>query len=128
MHICIKILTSKTKDLHGFALVDTIIDRFKNSEISDDLIRVARGPMRKLSISDRFVKPALGLIKYGSEPVNLAKAMAAALRFNNPEDQEATTIQDYLKEHSIKDALMKFSSLDSESHLITLVEHENEKI
>lgn len=108
--------------------VDTVINRFKNPEISDDLLRVARGPMRKLSISDRFVKPALGLVEYGSEPRNLARAMAAALRFKNPEDSEATQIQEYLKEHSIKETLIKFSSLDSESLLIKLVEEENEKI
>ena len=84
--------------------------------------------MRKLSISVRFVKPALGLVEYGSEPRNLARAMAAALRFENPEDSEATQIQEYLKEHSIKETLIKFSSLDSESLLIKLVEEENEKI
>lgn len=110
------------------AYVNTIIERFKNPEISDDLLRVARGPMRKLSKGDRFVKPALGLLEFGVEPRNLAKAMAAALRFKNPEDEEASQIQAYLNEHSIKETLMKFSELDADSPLIKLVEEESEKI
>ncbi|MDI9490446.1 MAG: mannitol-1-phosphate 5-dehydrogenase [Clostridiaceae bacterium] len=122
----------KTYDIFDAAehqeYVDTIIERFKNPEISDDLQRVARGPIRKLSGGDRFVKPALGLLKYGVEPRNIAKAMAAALRFNNPEDPESKEIQDFLQDHDIKETLIKYSDLEADSPLIKLVEEESTKI
>ncbi|HHT24534.1 MAG TPA: mannitol-1-phosphate 5-dehydrogenase [Clostridiaceae bacterium] len=102
--------------------VDTIIERFKNPEISDDLQRVARGPIRKISKGDRFVKPALGLLDYGIKPNNIAKALAAALRFDNPEDPESKELQEYLADHSIKETLIKYSELEENSPLISLVE------
>ncbi|HHU52461.1 MAG TPA: mannitol-1-phosphate 5-dehydrogenase [Clostridiaceae bacterium] len=102
--------------------VDTIIERFKNPEISDALQRVGRGPIRKISRGDRFVKPALGLLDYGIKPINIARALAAALRFDNPEDPESKELQDFLADHSIKETLIKYSELEEDSPLISLVE------
>lgn len=116
-----------TKEEHQ-EYVDTIINRFKNPEISDDLLRVARNPLRKVSRSDRFVKPALGLLEKNVIPTHLARAIAAAYRFDNSNDQEAVEIQNYLKDHSLTEALIKFSELKEDSELIKLVEMENKEI
>src|SRR5690606_11855383 len=71
------------------AYVDKIISRFKNPDISDELIRVGRSPLRKMSSKDRFVSPALGVLKLGKKPVYLAKALASLVNFSNPEDPES---------------------------------------
>lgn len=108
--------------------VNLIINRFKNPEISDKLLRVGRGPLRKLSKNDRFVKPALGLLEHGITPHYLSQAMAYALVFNDDQDPESVTLQDYQKEHTVAETLENFSELDPSSPLINLVKEESEKM
>lgn len=104
------------------AYVDTIIGRFKNPEISDDLERVGRSPLRKISRNDRFVGPAVKLLDMGIEPANIAKAIAAALRFRSENDKESLELTTFVQEHGVREALRKYSSLDEGSKLIELVE------
>lgn len=104
--------------------VDTIIRRFKNPHISDDLLRVGRSPLRKISRYDRFVSPALGILELGKDPIYLAKAMASAMTAVNHDDPESVTLQTYLKDHDVVDALAKFSSLEKDSKLTKLVQKE----
>ena len=50
---------------------ETIIERFSNTEIVDEISRVARTPMRKLGYDERFIRP----IRELSERVYLIKAI-----------------------------------------------------
>lgn len=115
---------------HGFeekvhySYVEKIISRFKNPNISDDLVRVGRSPLRKISRHDRFVSPALGALELGLEPIFLAKAIAAAMTIDNADDPESVELQNYLKENSVEDALLKYSSLERDSILSILVQKE----
>lgn len=104
------------------AYVDKIIQRFKNPNISDDLVRVARSPIRKMSPGDRFVKPALGLLALGEEPKQLAKALAALLKMVNEEDEEAVQLQKTIEEEGIKEALRLYAHLDQDHPLSLLVQ------
>lgn len=101
--------------------VDKIINRFKNPDISDDLVRVGRSPLRKISRADRFVSPALGVLKLGKKPVYIAKAMASAAMLRNPEDPESVQLSDYIDQFGVKEALLKFSQLPLDSELTDLV-------
>ena len=103
------------------AYVDKIIQRFKNPNISDDLVRVARSPIRKMSPGDRFVKPALGLLALGEEPKQLAKALAALLKMVNEEDEEAVQLQKTIEEEGIIEALRLYAHLDQDHPLSLLV-------
>lgn len=71
----------------------TIVRRFENPAIDDPVARVGRQPIRKLSRGERFVAPALGLAEQGRDPVALLAAMGAALRFDDPGDEEAVRLQ-----------------------------------
>lgn len=104
------------------AYVDKIIQRFKNPNISDDLVRVARSPIRKMSPGDRFVKPALGLLALGEEPKQLAKALAALLKMVNEEDEEAVQLQKTIEEEGIKEALRLYAHLDQDHPLSLFVQ------
>lgn len=104
--------------------VEKILGRFKNPYISDDLTRVARSPIRKISPSDRFVKPALGLLSLGEEPKNLAGAIAALLLYVNEEDPEAVTLQKDLKERGLSEVLHKYAGLSEENPLAQLIKKE----
>ena len=102
--------------------VDTIIGRFKNPDISDDLERVGRSPLRKISKYDRFVNPALRLLDMGIEPKSIAGAIAAAMKFRAESDRESLELVKFVKENGVREALVKYSSLDPDSKLIDLVE------
>ncbi|MED4604062.1 mannitol-1-phosphate 5-dehydrogenase [Paenibacillus validus] len=91
-----------------------IMDRFTNPYIDDEVVRVGRSPIRKLSPNDRLVRPALLAHELGMEVPHLAAGMAAALLFDYPEDQEAAAIQALIAEHGIHHAIETYTGLPGE--------------
>lgn len=81
---------------HG-QYIEKILGRFANPLLSDDVVRVGRSPLRKLSRHDRLVGPALECMDRGISPEHLGMAIAAALLFDYPQDEEAARIQSDLK-------------------------------
>ncbi|SEN90764.1 D-mannitol 1-phosphate 5-dehydrogenase [Amphibacillus marinus] len=101
------------------AYIEKIIGRFLNPHISDELTRVARGPLRKLGKNDRFIRPAtLYLDLFGEAPPYLAKAIAAAVSYDFVEDQEAKELQWSVKENGYQKALALVTELDVEHPVI----------
>lgn len=101
--------------------VETTETRFKNPEINDEVTRVARGPKRKLSASDRLVSPATQLLERGKTPDALAKVIAAALKFDYADDKEAVEVQDFIKANGIDAAITNFTGATADSKLFALV-------
>lgn len=103
-----KALTMK----HGFdpqqhaGYVEKTLSRLANPAIDDDVERVGRQPLRKLSRSERLIGPAAYLAEQGVIPINLLGVIGAALRFESESDPEVAQLQELLK------------SLDSESLVI----------
>ncbi len=60
--------------------IDKIISRFENPYLDDELERVGRDPLRKLSKNDRLIKPMLGAVEYGLPYSALLKGAVAALK------------------------------------------------
>jgi mannitol-1-phosphate 5-dehydrogenase len=79
--------------------IDKTIERFKNPNILDEVVRVGRSPLRKLSYNDRLVKPARELIQLGESPKTLVEAITYGLLFQEPTDQEAIEIQQRIQTH-----------------------------
>ncbi|KMZ43752.1 MULTISPECIES: mannitol-1-phosphate 5-dehydrogenase [Bacillales] len=90
--------------VHG-QYVEKILGRYTNPLLSDDIVRVARSPIRKLSQHDRLVGPALQCMEKGMDPEHLGLAIAAALAFDYPEDAESARIQASLKEFGWENTL-----------------------
>ncbi|GAB1530605.1 MULTISPECIES: mannitol-1-phosphate 5-dehydrogenase [Brevibacillus] len=90
--------------VHG-QYVEKILGRYTNPLLSDDIVRVARSPIRKLSQHDRLVGPALQCMEKGMNPEHLGLAIAAALAFDYPEDAESARIQASLKEFGWENTL-----------------------
>lgn len=111
---------------HGFEpeahrrYIDTILGRFRNPHLTDEIARVGRSPIRKLSPNDRLVSPALQALEQGEEPAALAKVMAAALRFDYPDDPESAELQRSLKEAGAGATLAKYTSLPQAHPLLLL--------
>lgn len=74
------------------------LERFSNPAIDDSVERVGRQPIRKLSRHERFVGPASAIAEAGGAASALLGAMAAALRFDAPGDDEAVKLQGMLRD------------------------------
>ncbi|MBA4493051.1 mannitol-1-phosphate 5-dehydrogenase [Paenactinomyces guangxiensis] len=92
--------------------IEKTLKRFKNSNISDEILRVGRSPIRKLGYEERLVKPARELFKLGLPFENLAASIAAGYLFNNPEDEESFALQSYIRENGIDKAISHFSQIE----------------
>ncbi|KIL52169.1 mannitol-1-phosphate 5-dehydrogenase [Jeotgalibacillus soli] len=103
------------------AYVNKIISRFENPYLSDELSRVGRSPLRKLSAKERLVYPARALMEQGREPNALIDTIAAALHFKNEEDQEAIALQAAIEEHGVKKAFADAADLPEDDVLVVAV-------
>ncbi|MGR3765484.1 mannitol-1-phosphate 5-dehydrogenase [Rossellomorea sp. NS-SX7] len=108
--------------------IEKNIERFKNAYLNDGVTRVGRAPMRKLGPDDRLVRPTTEAQKAGLSYSYLAKAIAAALLFNHPEDQEAVELQNMIKENGVPYVLKKVSSLDESSPITEEVVRQYEEL
>ncbi len=100
--------------------IDQTLARFQNPRIVDDVTRVARGPLRKLSFEDRLVKPARELIAMNLTPSSLASAIAHGLAYAESSDPDALLIQTMLNEDVAK-AITSITGLPSADRLHLLV-------
>lgn len=103
---------------------DMIIKRYDdyNQEgINDPVARVARQPIRKVSPDDRIMGPAYIAAEYNLPNEHLLYGAAYVFKYDNPEDDEAVKLQEYIKIHGIETAIEKFSGLKQGSEMFQLV-------
>ena len=72
-----------------FSALGVFIGLFTNPYLCDDVTRVGREPLRKLSAGDRLVKQILTARQYGIGTPNLLLGIGAALHYDNPEDPQS---------------------------------------
>lgn len=91
--------------------IQKILERYENPYIIDDVNRVGREPIRKLSPEDRLIKPLKGAIEYGLPYDNLVQGIAAALLYNDPDDVQAVKLQKTIQALGSDGALSTISNL-----------------
>ncbi|WP_309120903.1 mannitol-1-phosphate 5-dehydrogenase [Paenibacillus sp.] len=91
--------------------LETTVERFANPHLTDEVARVGRSPIRKLSPNDRLVRPATLAHELGIPVPHLAKAMGAALRFDVPDDPESAELQQALRRDGVHAVLTKATGL-----------------
>ncbi|AUS28033.1 mannitol-1-phosphate 5-dehydrogenase [Paenibacillus polymyxa] len=94
-----------------------ILDRFRNPNLTDEVTRVGRSPLRKLSPNDRLVRPALQAQEYGIPTDHLALGMAAACKFDITEDPEAVELQQVIRSQGVSVALTRYTSIPADDPL-----------
>ena len=97
--------------------IDKIINRFKNPYLHDDVTRVGREPLRKLSASDRLVKPMMTAAEYGLPVDALIQGIGAALRYDNEEDSQAKELQEKISEKGVTEAFREISGVADQAIL-----------
>ena len=108
---------------HGFdpeahaAYIEKIIKRFKNPYLQDDVTRVGREPLRKLSATDRLVKPTLTAKGFDLPVDKLILGIGAALRYDNAEDPQSVELQKKIADKGVRAAFSEISGVDDEALL-----------
>ncbi|PZT55785.1 mannitol-1-phosphate 5-dehydrogenase [Paenibacillus silvae] len=92
-----------------------ILGRFVNPYLTDEVTRVGRSPLRKLSPNDRLVRPALLAYAEGIPVAHLATGMAAACKFDVSDDPEAVELQGLIREMGVAAALSHYTAME-EAH------------
>jgi mannitol-1-phosphate 5-dehydrogenase len=112
---------------HGFdkkehdRYIEKILKRFENPYISDEVTRVGRSPLRKLSPHDRLVSPARQALEYHIQPIHLATGIAAALLFDFADDQEAQEMVANMRKQGIENTIPTYTGISQDSPLFGMI-------
>lgn len=98
------------------------LDRFANPHIHDEIERVARTPLRKLSANERFVRPLMFCYRAGLKHTYLIQAIANILFFDDDNDSESLSMRAALNSGDLKSLLMEWTGIDEESILEAIME------
>jgi len=115
---------------YGFALDEareygyTLEARGAVAALKDLILRVVRDPLRKLSRAERLVAPAELAMQYGLPCRELARAMAAALRYYHPNDSQSVEMRTRLEAQGPEGAIPGILGLGDDHPLVALVVEE----
>jgi mannitol-1-phosphate 5-dehydrogenase len=102
--------------------VHSIIKRISNPALEDNVERVARAPLRKLSRKERFIGPAAHLAEMNEPCDALLGSIEMALRFQNVEgDDESFELAKKLKSMDATAATKDITGLEEEHPLFKRV-------
>ncbi len=101
--------------------IDDLLHRFENTVLGDTILRLGRDPIRKLGRTDRLIGAALNALAEGVTPVHLVTGIAAALKFNHPEDPLAAELQAKLHGYGLARTLSEVSELPAGEPLAEMV-------
>lgn len=93
------------------AYIEKILKRFANPYLKDDVNRVGREPIRKLSQNDRLIKPLLGTLEYSLPHTYLVNGVVMALQYRNEEDPQAVELAEFIASNGVAKAIKKYTGL-----------------
>ena len=99
----------------------TILERFRNPELVDTVQRVGRQPLRKLSRNERFIGPAVQAAEHGLSTSALVAAVAAAIAFDDPSDEQSVELQRMLHSEDADVLTATITGLEPEHPLFDAV-------
>lgn len=101
-----------------FKYIDKIIGRFKNPYLKDDVTRVGREPLRKLSATDRLIKPMMTAREYSLPCDNLLIGIGAALHYLNDADAQSVEMQSKIASLGLRAAVAEMSGIDAKDAVL----------
>ncbi|MBT9431987.1 mannitol dehydrogenase [Candidatus Sodalis endolongispinus] len=109
--------------IYGFSVAELddyirfVINRFRTPGVVDTVQRVCRSLIRKLSAGDRLTGPCLQCEEKGLPNDLLIKGIAAALRYNDPDDEQSVILHRFIADHDISRAISHFTGIQESSDL-----------
>ena len=81
----------------------------------DEILRVVRDPIRKLSTRERLVAPAKLAVEYGLPRKWIVKAIVAALRYRHPQDPQSLVLAERLSREGLASVLQTICEIEPDS-------------
>jgi mannitol-1-phosphate 5-dehydrogenase len=88
----------------------------------DEILRVVRDPIRKLSPRERLVAPALLAVEYVLPRKWIVQAIVAALNYRHSGDPQSLELADQLAKQGISQVLRSACGIPADSPLIAEIE------
>lgn len=101
--------------------IEKILGRFANPYLHDDVERVGRQPLRKLSPEDRLIKPLLGTLEYQLPNHHLIVGIAAALHFRCDNDPQAIEMARCIDENGLNKAIEQLCGLENYPQIVAAI-------
>ena len=94
-----------------FAYIEKILKRFTNPYLQDDVNRVGREPIRKLSPEERLVKPLNTALSYDLCVDHLIQGIGNALHFDSKDDKQAIELQEMIKKDGLEETIKEVTKI-----------------
>lgn len=98
-----------------------LFKRFANTALGDTVFRGGRQPLRKLGSSDRLVGAARLCLDFGINPKHVLFALAAALRYNYKDDEEARDLAKMVSEKGAGYVLQEICRIRPDEPIYTVI-------
>ena len=82
------------------------------AEMRDEILRVVRDPIRKLSPRERLVAPANLAVEYGLPRKWIVKAIVAALRYHHPQDPQSLALAEQIVAKGLERTLAEICGIE----------------
>lgn len=105
-----------------------IIGRFENPYLQDELSRVGRDPVRKLSSNDRLVTPLKLCYGLNMEADNILTGIASGFLFDCEDDEKAQEIQNNIKANGIGKAVRDITGISEDDVIAAEIVKKYEKL
>ena len=114
---------------HGFSAES--IDQYKQDlcrrgavpQMRDEILRVVRDPVRKLSPRERLVAPAKLAVEYGLPRRWIVCGIVAALRYSHPGDPQSLELAQRLADEGLQAVLRDVCRIEPETPLGEEIDH-----
>jgi mannitol-1-phosphate 5-dehydrogenase len=108
-------------DEHAQYVKKTML-RISNPAVDDEIVRVGRDPIRKLSKSERLIGPAAYFATHIGRPDALLRVIDSALSFSSPEDPAAIHMQQSLATLSAQEFALEICGITRSDALSPMLE------
>ena len=90
--------------------------------MKDQILRVVRDPVRKLSPNERLVAPANLAVEYGLPRQWIVRGIVAAMKYHHPDDAQSVRLADMLASRPLSDVLAEVCRIEATSPLAGEIE------